>query len=151
MKNNKSYLIPLDSNFQIEKFVRYLMIWWKITISRKILRDCLESLKLKWYSNPSEYFLKALNNVMPSVEVKAKRIWWAIYQIPTSVSEGRQFFLASKWIINWASSRKWMPMAEKLALEINDALNDTWYAFKKKTEVFNMAQSNKAFSHLSWV
>ena len=146
-----SYYIhtPVGSDPIIEKFVNCMMIWWKKNISRKILNDCFEELKSKWHKNPKDAFIEAIQKTFPNVEVKPKRVWWAVYQVPMPVNEKRQLFLSISWILNAARKKKWMPMYKKLAIEINDALNDAWDAFKKKEEVQKMAQANKAFAHFA--
>lgn len=141
--------IPKNSNPIQEKFINCLMKDWKKTVARKILKSCFEELKTMWHKNPQEAFEKALYNVMPSVEVRAKRVWWAVYQIPVEVSDKRQMFLSIWWVLNSARWKKWMPMHKRLAIELNDALSDTWWAFKKKEEVLRMAHANKAFAHFA--
>ena len=141
--------IPAWSDFIIEKFINCMMQWGNKSVSRRILRDCFAELKIKWYKDAKETFKKALTNVTPSIEVKPKRVWWAIYQVPFPVNEKRQLFLSIRWILTAARKKKWMPMFKKLANEINDALNETWEAFKKKEEVRKMAYANKAFAYLA--
>lgn len=141
--------IPTWSDAVIEKFINCLMWWWKKTVARRILSDCFNELVAKGHKDPKETFHKALQNIMPSIEVKPKRVWWAAYQVPLPVSEKRQLFLATRWILNAVRKKRWMPTYKKLALEIIDALNETWEAFKKKEEVYKMAQANKAFAYLA--
>ena len=141
--------IPEGSNKILEKFVNCMMQWWKKNTSRKILNDCFEELKNKWHAKPEQAFEKGIFAIMPNVEVKPKRVWWAVYQVPMPVSEKRQLFLAINWVLVSARKKKWMPMFKRLANEINDALNETWDAYKKKEEVHKMAQANRAFAHLA--
>lgn len=141
--------IPENSNKILEKFVNSLMKHWKKTVARNILSDCFEELKKMWHKSPQEAFEKALHWVMPTIEVKSKRVWWAVYQVPIEVTEKRQMFLSILWILTWARTKKWMPMHKKLAIELNDALSEAWYAFKKREEVHKMAQANKAFAHFA--
>ena len=141
--------IPQDSNAMLEKFVNCLMVDWKKTVARRILNTCFEELKTMWQKDPKAAFEKAIYNVMPTIEVRPKRVWGAVYQIPVEVPEKRQLFLAVGWILNSARNKKWMPMHKRLAIEINDALSDAGWAFKKKEEVYKMAQANKAFAHFA--
>lgn len=144
----KNY-VPQDSNPMIEKFINCLMKDWKKTIARRILRSCFDELKSMGHKDPKQAFESALFNVMPTIEVRPKRIWWAVYQIPVEVWEKRQLFLSIWWVLNWARWKKWMPMHKRLAIELNDALNDAWFAFKRKEEVHKMAKANKAFAHFA--
>jgi len=141
--------IPQNSNPMIEKFINCLMKDWKKTTARRILNSCFDELKTMWHKDPQNAFESALLNIMPRIEVRPKRVWWAVYQIPTEVTEKRQLFLSIWWILNWARSKKWIPMHKKLAIELNDALNDAGAAFKKKEEVHKMAKANKAFAHFA--
>lgn len=141
--------IPQDSNLMIEKFVNCLMKDWKKTTARRILKSCFEELITMGHKDPKVAFESALSNIMPRIEVRPKRVWWAVYQIPVEVSEKRQLFLSIWWILTWARAKKWMPMHKRLAIELNDAISDTWFAFKKKEEVHKMAKANKAFAHFA--
>ncbi|MCD5383047.1 30S ribosomal protein S7 [Candidatus Gracilibacteria bacterium] len=141
--------IPTGSTPLQEKFINCLMKDGKKTVARKILSSCFEELKTMGHKNPVEAFEKALNNVMPHVEVRAKRVGGAVYQIPVEVSDKRQVFLAIGWILNSARGKKGLPMHKRLAIELNDALSDTGGAFKKKEEVLKMAHANKAFAHFA--
>lgn len=143
--------IPTNSDPSLEKFINCIMKCGKKTIARSILNDCFKELQAKWHAKPQEAFKKWLSTVMPNVEVRPKRVWWSVYQIPTPVSEKRQLFLAIRWILWAANKKKWVPMSKKLAIEINDALNETWEAYKKKEEMHKMAQANKAFAHFAKV
>lgn len=141
--------MPAWSDLIIEKFINCMMQWGKKNTSRKILHDCFEELKTKWHKNPKETFHLAIQKVTPSIEVKPKRVWWSVYQVPFPVNEKRQLFLSIRWILKASKKKKWMPMSKRLAIEINDAINEAWEAFKKKEEVHKMAQANKAFAYLS--
>lgn len=96
-----------------------------------------------------EVFQKALLNVTPLVEVRPKRVAGAVYQVPVEVTPKRQVALSVRWLLDAARSRKGMPMAQRLALELLDASADQGAAFKKKQDVIKMAQANKAFAHLA--
>lgn len=144
----KSY-IPKGSDPLVEKFVCCLMKQGKKSIARTIFADALEVIKTRTKEQPMEVFSKALLNTTPLVEVRPKRIAGAVYQVPTEVNPKRQQSLSIRWILTAARSRKGIPMAEKLALELLDASTEQGAAIKKKEDVFKMAQANKAYAHLA--
>lgn len=121
----------------------------KKTVSRKIFQDMIEVLKQKGKKDPEDLFLRAIENVKPRIEVRAKRIGGSVYQIPTEVNPNRQRTLAFRWIIGACRGKKGKPMAEKLADEIMQAAQEQGTAFKKRMDVFRMAESNRAFAHLA--
>jgi len=133
----------------IDKFINYIMREGKKSLAIKLLNDTFEEIKAKWQKKPEEVFMKALENVMPKVEVRPKRVWGAIYQVPQEVKSKRQLFLASKWILDSARSKKWVNFSKALAVELIDAANETWNAVKKKLEVYKMAEANKAFARFA--
>ena len=93
---------------------------------------------------------KALNNIMPVLEVKARRVGGATYQVPMEIRPERRQTLGLRWIVTYARNRHEKTMAEKLANEIIDAVNSTGGAFKRKEEMHRMAEANKAFAHYKW-
>lgn len=133
----------------VDKFINYIMKDWKKSLAIKLLDDTFEEIKSKWQKKPNEIFFKALENVMPKIEVRPKRVWWSIYQVPQEVKQKRQVFLASKWILDRARSRKWLSFPKALALELIDAANETGTAIKKKLDVYKMAEANKAFARFA--
>jgi small subunit ribosomal protein S7 len=139
---------PSDSSI-IEKFINYIMLDWKKSVANKIMKDTFNEIKSKWQKDSKAIFLKALENVMPNIEVRPKRVWWSIYQVPQEVNPKRKLFLASKWIIDSARSKKWTNFYKFLSWEIIEAANETWNAFKKKLEVYKMAEANKAFARFA--
>ncbi len=141
--------IPTGSDPLQEKFVNCLMHGGKKTIARKIFADALEIIKTRTKDPPYEVFQKALLNVTPLLEVRPKRIAGSVYQVPVEVTPRRQQALSIRWILDAARSRKGVPMAHKLALELLDASADQGSAVKKKQDVLKMAQANKAFAHLA--
>lgn len=144
----KSY-IPEGSDPQIEKFICCLMRAGKKSIARGVFWDAMEIIKTRTKDAPMEVFSKALMNVTPLVEVRPKRVAGAVYQVPVEVTPKRQTALSIRWILDAARSRKGIPMAQRLALELLDASADQGAAFKKKQDVLKMAQANKAFAHLA--
>lgn len=141
--------VPADSNQTIETFINYIMKKGKKTIARKIFRDCMEIVKTRGYTKPQESFEKAVRNVSPALEVRAKRIGGSVYQIPVEVLPKRQLSLAFRWLLDAARGKKGAPLARKLANEIIEACEGTGAAMKKKEDTFKMAQANKAFAHLA--
>jgi len=133
----------------IDKFVNYIMRRWKKSLAIRLLDKTFEEIKAKWQKKPEEIFFKAIENVMPKIEVRPKRVWGSIYQVPQEVKSNRQFFLASKRILDSAKSRTWMDFPKALAIELIDAANETWNAVKKKLEVYKMAEANKAFARFA--
>ncbi len=144
----KAY-IPKGSDPLIEKFICCVMKQGKKSIARKIFADAIEIIKTRTKDAPMDVFSKALLNTTPLVEVRPKRVAGAIYQVPTEVPAKRQQSLSIRWILTAARSRKGMPMAEKLALELLEASAEQGAAVKKKEDVYKMAQANKAYAHFA--
>ena len=133
----------------MDKFINYVMLDGKKSIAKKIMVDTFEEIKLKWQKNPASVFEKALENIIPKIEVRPKRVWGSIYQVPQEVNSKRQLFLASKWLIDAARSKKGTCFAKFLALELIEAANESGIAFKKKLEIYKMAEANKAFARFA--
>ena len=144
----KSY-IPEHSNPSLEKFINCMMHDGKKTVARRVFKDALEVIKTRTKEDPMEVFWKALLNTTPLIEVRAKRVGGAVYQVPTEVPAKRQVALSIRWILAAARDRKGIPMSQKLALELLDASAEQGGAVKKKLDVLKMAQANKAFAHLA--
>lgn len=136
-------------NDLVTKFVNYIMKDWKKSLAIKLLNQTFDEIKLKWQKKPELVFQKALENVMPKIEVRPKRVWGSIYQVPQEVKSKRQLFLAARWILDSARSKKWIDFPRALAWEIIDAANETWNAVKKKLDVYKMAEANKAFARFA--
>lgn len=132
-----------------EKFTNYVMLDGKKSLAIKIMNDTFEYIKSKGQKNPKAIFDKAIENIMPKIEVRPKRVWGSIYQVPQEVKPKRQLFLAAKWIIASARSKKGNEFSKFLADELIEAANETGNAFKKKLEVYKMAEANKAFARFA--
>ena len=148
-KPKKRYFLP-DPIFKdtlVTQFVNNLMKDGKKSISYSIFYDSLKMVEDKTKEKGLEVWKKALNNVMPSVEVKSRRVGGATFQIPTPVRDSRKRSLAIKWLIGFSLKRNEKTMSEKLAGEILAASKEEGAAFKKKEDVHRMAEANKAFSH----
>ena len=141
--------IPVGSDPLLEKFINCVMMQGKKSIARRIVNDAFDVIKTRTKDAPMEVFSKALMNVTPLVEVRPKRIAGSVYQVPVEVPPKRQQALSIRWILEAARSRKGIPMAQKLALELLDASAEQGGAVKKKQDVLKMAQANKAFAHFA--
>lgn len=133
----------------LEKFVNYIMLDGKKALAKKMLSEAFDEMKQKGQKRPLETFQKALENVMPKIEVRPKRVGGSIYQVPQEVKTKRQLFLAAKWILEAAKSRKGVSFPKALAVELIDANNETGAAVKKKLDVYKMAEANKAFARFA--
>lgn len=133
----------------IDKFINYVMLDGKKSLAIKLLNDTFEEIKTKGQKKPSEIFSKAMDNVMPKIEVRPKRVWGSIYQVPQEVKQKRQLFLAAKWILESARGKKWISFAQALSAELIDAANETGNAVKKKLDVYKMAEANRAFARFA--
>jgi len=138
-----------NNNALLEKFTNYVMLDGKKSVAKKIMNDTFEIIKSKGQKDPKGVFFKALENVMPRIEVRPKRVWGSIFQVPQEVHEGRQIFLAGKWIIEAARKKKGTQFAKFLANELIDAANETGDSVKKKLDVYKMAEANKAFARFA--
>ncbi len=140
------------NNKQIAKFINYLMKDGKKTVAQSVFYATFDLLSKK-NADPVATFERALNNVGPKQEVKAKRVGGANYQIPMEVRPERRASLAMKWIVEAArkrSNKDYRVFEEKLAAELMDASNEQGEAIKKRDSVLRMAQANRAFGHFKW-
>jgi small subunit ribosomal protein S7 len=142
--------IKYDS-LKIAKFTNYVMESGKKSVARKIVNDCMESIKEQAkVENPLEIFESALKNTTPQMEVRSRRVGGANYQVPREVRPERKNALSMKWIIEAARSKKGKPIHVKLAEEIIAASKNEGEAVKKRENVHKMAEANKAFAHFAW-
>ncbi|MDA3810935.1 MAG: 30S ribosomal protein S7 [Spirochaetaceae bacterium] len=142
-----------DSKYQnvvLSKFIKRMMVDGKKSISISCVYTAMDIIKEKTGNEELEVFLKALENVKPSVEVKSRRVGGSTYQVPVEIRDSRREALAMRWLIKAARTRSGRSMSEKLGAELIDAFNSTGTAFKKKEDVHRMAEANKAFSHYRW-
>jgi len=133
----------------VTKFTNYVMERGKKSVAEKIIYSALENSSNKLNTEPTEVLERMIKNVGPLLEVKAKRIGGANYQVPMEVNRERKETLTLRWIIAAAKARKGAPMAEKLSQELIDACNNTGAAVKKKEDTHRMAEANKAFAHFA--
>ncbi len=141
---------PLYNSKTVTKLINNIMYDGKKGVAQKIVYDAFQLVEEKQGQNPLEVFTEALDNVMPVLEVKARRVGGANYQVPMEVRAERRQTLGLRWITAAARKRSERTMAERLAAEIVDAKNSVGGAFKKKEEVHKMAEANKAFAHFRY-
>ncbi len=134
----------------ISRFTNSLLQQGKKNIARNILYDALDFVAKKTEKNPVEVFQKAMNNASPLIEVRARRVGGATYQVPTEVRPERRTALAIRWLISNAKERSDKSMAQKLAAELMAAAVGEGGAVKKRDDVHRMAEANKAFAHFRW-
>jgi small subunit ribosomal protein S7 len=133
----------------IVKFTNYVMLDGKKSVAKRIMNNTFAEIEAKGQKNPQGIFFKALENIMPRIEVRAKRVGGSVFQVPQEVKPTRQLFLASKWIIASARSKKGADFSKFLANELIEAANESGTAFKKKLDVYKMAEANKAFARFA--
>jgi len=141
---------PMYNSKLVTKLVNNVMLDGKKTVAQKIVYDAFDIIKEKEQKDPLEVFETALNNVMPVLEVKARRVGGATYQVPLEIRPERRQTLGLRWLVSYARNRHEKTMAEKLAAEILDAIAGNGGAFKKKEDMHRMAEANKAFAHYKW-
>ena len=138
---------PLYNSKLVTKLINNIMYDGKKGVAQKIVYDAFAIVEAKTQKNPLEAFTEALNNIMPTLEVKARRIGGSTYQVPMEVRPERRQTLGLRWITLYARKRGERTMAERLAAEVMDAINNTGAAVKKKEETHKMAVANKAFAN----
>ena len=141
---------PLYNDVRVSKLINNVMLDGKKGLAQKIVYDAFDSIKEKTGEEPIEVFNKALENVMPQLECKARRVGGANYQVPIDVRPERRLTLGLRWIVAYARTRSEKTMRERLAAELMDAANGTGGAFKRKEEMHRMADANRAFAHYKW-
>ena len=141
---------PIYTHEGVAKFVNVVMQRGKRSTAERIVYGSLDRIKKNTKKDPIEVFDSALKNATPVLEVKPRRIGGATYQVPVEIRPERRLALARRWIVRYARARSGKSMQEKLAGEILDALNQQGGAFKRKDDVYRMAQANKAFAHYRW-
>lgn len=138
---------PLYNDKIVTRLINNVMIDGKKGVAQKIVYGAFEIVGEKTGKEPLSVFLEAMNNVMPVLEVKARRVGGATYQVPIEVRPDRRQTLGLRWITLYSRKRSERTMKERLANEILDAINNTGGAVKKRDEMHKMAEANKAFSH----
>ena len=141
---------PIYGDKVVTKLINNIMLDGKKGTAQKICYDAFDIIKEKTGRDGLEVFREALNNVMPQLEVKARRVGGSTYQVPMEVRPERRQALGLRWIVTFARKRHEKTMAEKLAAELMDAINNTGAAFKRKEDMHKMAEANRAFAHYRW-
>ena len=138
---------PLYGEVIITKLINQVMYDGKKGVAQSICYDAFNMIAEKTGKDPMEVFMAAMNNIMPVLEVKARRLGGATYQVPLEIRAERRQTLGIRWLVTYARTRNERTMTERLAGEIMDAKNSAGAAFKKKEETHRMAEANKAFAH----
>ena len=141
---------PIYNDIKVSKLINNIMKSGKKGVAQKICYDAFDTIKERTGKEPVEVFIQALENVMPVLEVKARRVGGANYQVPIEVRPERRQTLGLRWIVANARSRSERTMKDRLAGELIDASNETGGAFKKKEDMHRMADANRAFAHYRW-
>ena len=141
---------PIYNSKLVTRLVNSIMLDGKKGVAQKIVYEAFETVKEKTGNDPLEMFEKAMENIMPSLEVKARRVGGATYQVPMEVRPERRQTLGLRWLTNYARLRSEKTMKERLAGEILDAINGVGGAAKKRDDTHKMAEANKAFAHYRW-
>ena len=151
-KAQKRELLP-DPKFKsmlVTKFINNIMRKGKKSIAESIFYDAIGYIEESTGQNGLEVFQKAVDNVKPIVEVKSRRVGGATYQVPVEIRQNRQLALSIRWLISFAKARPEKTMAERLAMEFDQASKNQGTAIKKREDTHKMAEANKAFAHYRW-
>ena len=141
---------PIYNSVLVTKLVNSIMLDGKKGVAQKVVYGAFDIIKEKTEQDPLDVFTTALENIMPSLEVKARRVGGATYQVPIEVRPERRQTLGLRWLTNYSRARSEKTMKERLAGEIMDAANNLGSAVKKREDTHKMAESNKAFAHYRW-
>lgn len=141
---------PIYGSKTLTKLVNNIMYDGKKGVSQQICYDAFDIIKEKTGRDPLEVFEEALANIMPLLEVKARRVGGATYQVPMEVRPERRQALGLRWLVDYSRKRGERTMKERLAGEIMDAINNMGAAYKKKEDTHKMAEANRAFAHYRW-
>jgi small subunit ribosomal protein S7 len=141
---------PKFNDLVISKFMNSIMRQGKKSVAERIVYGALDRMQSRAKSDPIQMFHSALENVMPAVEVRSRRVGGATYQVPVEVRSERRQALAIRWLITAARSRNEKTMEERLSAELLDAANNRGTAVKKREDTHKMAEANRAFSHYRW-
>ena len=141
---------PIYNSKLVTRLINKIMLDGKKGTAQQILYTSFKIIETKTERNALEVFEQSLNNVMPTLELKVRRIGGANYQVPVEVSDERRKTLGLRWLVNYSRLRNERSMEEKLAAEIIDAANGTGASVKKRDDTHRMAEANKAFAHYRW-
>ena len=141
---------PIYNSVVVTKLINNIMLDGKKGVAQKIVYDAFDIIREKTGKEPLEVFTDAMNNIMPVLEVKARRVGGATYQVPMEVRPERRQTLGLRWLTRYSRERNEKTMKERLANELIDALNGTGGACKKREDTHKMAEANRAFAHYRW-
>ena len=141
---------PIYNSKVVTRLVNYIMLDGKKGVAQEIVYDAFDIVKEKTGNDPLEMFEKAMENIMPNLECKTRRVGGANYQVPLEVSPARRETLGLRWLTAYSRSRGEKTMSQRLAAEIMDAANNTGAAVKKREDTHKMAEANKAFAHFRY-
>jgi len=141
---------PIYGSVVVAKLINSIMLDGKKGVAQKIVYDAFNQIKETTGEDPVEVFEKAMNNIMPQVEVKARRVGGANYQVPIEVRPERRQTLGLRWLTTYTRARGERTMSERLAKELIDASNGAGSSVKKKEDTHRMAEANRAFAHYRW-
>jgi small subunit ribosomal protein S7 len=141
---------PKFGNLVVSKFMNSIMYQGKKSVAEQIVYGAFDIIEGKTKSNPVGVFQQALDNVMPAIEVRSRRVGGATYQVPVEVRPERRQALAIRWLIQAARARNDKTMVDRLSAELLDAANNRGNAVKKREDTHRMAEANRAFSHYRW-
>lgn len=141
---------PVYGSTVLAKFINQIMQDGKKGVAEGIVYDAFDIIKAKTGNDPMEVFDNAMKNVMPVLEVKARRVGGANYQVPIEVSPARRQALGIRWLVLYSQKRSGKSMSEKLAGELMDAANNVGASVKKREDTHKMAEANRAFAHYRW-
>ena len=141
---------PVYNSKLLTRFINKLMYDGKKGLAERVVYDAFDIIRAKTGKDPLEVFDTALKNVMPVLEVRARRVGGANYQVPVEVRADRKLSLGIRWLVNYSRLRGERTMCERVAGELMDAANSTCAAVKKREDTHKMAEANKAFAHYRW-
>ena len=141
---------PMYNSILVTKLLNNIMLDGKKGVAQQIVYGAFDIVNEKTGREPLEAFEEAINNIMPTLEVKARRVGGATYQVPIEIRADRRQTLGLRWLTKYSRARNEKTMRQRLAGEIMDALNNSGQAVKKKEDTHKMAEANKAFSHYKW-
>lgn len=141
---------PVYNSKLVTRLINKVMLSGKKGLAEGIVYDAFEVIRAKTGKDPLEVFETAMNNIMPVLEVKARRVGGANYQVPIEVRPDRKLSLGLRWLVNYSRARSERTMFQRLAGELMDAANGTGGAVKKREDTHKMAEANKAFAHYRW-
>jgi len=141
---------PVYGSIMVTRLINSIMLDGKKGVAQKVVYGAFDVVKAKTGKEPLEVFTESLNNIMPTLEVKARRVGGATYQVPIEVREDRRTTLGLRWLTSYSRARNEKTMRERLANEIMDAANGVGSSVKKREDTHKMAEANRAFAHYRW-